>query len=127
MLLAFVAVYVTWQILDFVIHGVLLSSTYAGLSNLFRPEAEMKMSLIFIVGAVSTFIFVWIYTKFVSPKSMMTGLQFGLILGVSYGIGMGYGTYAVQPIPYNLALTWFLGTVVEMGIGGLLVGLIVKE
>jgi hypothetical protein len=52
---------------------------------------------------------------------------YGLLFGVAMGIGMGYGTYAVMPIPYSMALTWFLGTVVEATVGGLLAGLIVRS
>ncbi len=127
LLLAFVAVFVAWQVLDFVIHNMLLMKAYEASASMWRPMEEMKMGLMFFVSAVSAFIFVWVYAKFVSPKSMMIGLQYGLILGVSYGIGMGYGTYAVQPLPYNIALSWFLGTIVEMGVAGLLTGMIVKE
>ncbi|MBL7959732.1 hypothetical protein JNL27_05765 [bacterium] len=127
LLLAFVAVFVTWQILDFVIHNMLLMKAYEASASMWRPMEEMKMGLMIFVSAVSAFIFVWVYAKFVSPKSMMIGLQYGIILGVSFGIGMGYGTYAVQPLPYNIALSWFLGTIVELGVAGLLTGLIVKE
>jgi len=38
---------------------------------------------------------------------------------------MGYGTYSVMPIPYIMALVWFLGTLVEAVLGGLLAGLMV--
>ena len=37
---------------------------------------------------------------------------------------MGLGTYAVMPIPGSLAWAWFLGTVVEAVVAGMLVGLI---
>jgi len=49
------------------------------------------------------------------------------LYGAGYGISMGYGSYSFMPIPYSLALIWFLGTVVELTIGGVLLGLIVKE
>jgi hypothetical protein len=39
---------------------------------------------------------------------------------------MAYGSYAVMPIPYAMALTWFLGSVVKITIGGLILGAIVK-
>ncbi len=39
---------------------------------------------------------------------------------------MGLGTYSVMPIPAVLALGWFLGTIVETMVGGLLAGWIVK-
>jgi hypothetical protein len=40
---------------------------------------------------------------------------------------MGYGTYAFMPIPYMLALVWFLGTLVEYVAGALLAGVIIRE
>ena len=38
--LASLAVFAAWAVLDFVIHGLLLGSTYAGQPELFRPQAE---------------------------------------------------------------------------------------
>jgi hypothetical protein len=40
---------------------------------------------------------------------------------------MGYGSYAVMPIPYELAFVWFNGTVVEALIAGLITALIVRD
>ena len=60
-------------------------------------------------------------------RSVGTGLKYGLVLGVATGMSMGYGTYAVMPLPYVLALSWFLATVVQSGVAGLLVGLIVTD
>jgi hypothetical protein len=40
---------------------------------------------------------------------------------------MGYGSNSVMPIPYNMAFTWFLGCVIEAGVGGIILGLIAKE
>ena len=39
---------------------------------------------------------------------------------------MGYGSYSYMPISQSLALSWFLGTVVEFVAGGLLVGWILS-
>jgi hypothetical protein len=40
---------------------------------------------------------------------------------------MGYGSYSVMPIPYHMALTWFMGTVIEAAVGGVILGAIVCE
>ena len=56
----------------------------------------------------------------------MNGLWLGLLFGVSAGISVGYGTYSVRPIPYSLALSWFPGTLAEMAVAGLIVGVVVK-
>jgi hypothetical protein len=49
------------------------------------------------------------------------------LYGVAVGVGMGYGSYSMMPIPYSMALTWFLGTVVEAVLGGFLLGAIIKN
>ncbi len=125
-ILAVLAVFVSWEILDYLIHSVILMGYYQATANLWRPPEEMKMWLMFLVALLSAIFFVWIYFKFI-PKSLNNGLLFGLLYGLATGIPMGYGTYSFMPIPYGLALGWFLGTVVESVVAGLLVGLIIKE
>jgi hypothetical protein len=126
-LLAWGSVFVSWVILDFVIHGVILGETYASQPELWRPQNEMKLWVVWFAVAVAALAFVWIYSRLVSPKSLGRGLHFGLIWGIGVGIGMGYGTYAVMPIPYFMAIVWFFGTVVEAAVAGLLVGAIVRD
>ena len=121
------AVFVAWMILDYVIHEVILSGAYASVADVWRPMEEMKRGLGSFVGLTSALAFSLLYGKFVGCKSQKTGIQFGLLFGFIIGIGMGYGTYALIPIPYVVALTWFLGTTVEGGVAGLLVGTIVKD
>jgi len=125
--LAVLAVFVAWSVLDFVIHGVILGSTYKETAQLWRPMEQMKMGLMHVVVLIASVVFVSLYACFVGKKSVARGIAFGLIFGLGVGISMGYGTYAVQPIPCKIAFTWFAGTVVETTIAGLLTGLIVKE
>ena len=126
-ILAIAAVFVSWQVLDFLIHNVILMSTYAATESLWRPTEEMMMGLMMFVSLVSAACFVLVYDWFFKEKNMMTGLKYGLIFGVGVGISMGYGTYSVQPIMYYTALGWFLGTVVEAAVAGLITGLIIKD
>ena len=125
--LAVLAVFVAWSVLDFVIHGVILAKTYADTAQLWRSMEQMKMGLMHVVVLISASVFVCLYAFFVGKKSLATAVKFGLLFGLGTGVSMGYGTYAVQPIPYRIAITWFLGTVVQTTVAGLLVGLIVKE
>ena len=125
--LAVVAVFVAWSVMDIVIHGVILAPTYKETAQLWRPEKEMKMGLMHAVLLISSTVFVCLYAFFVGKKSVTTAVKFGLLFGIGVGISMGYGTYAVQPIPYKIAMTWFLGTVAETTVAGLLTGWIVKE
>jgi len=78
------------------------------------------------VSLLSSIFFVWIYYALIN-KSMKNALLYGLFYGLTTGISMGYGTYSFMPIPYLLALGWFLGTVLETVVAGALLGWIIKE
>ena len=119
-------IFVAWQALDFIIHGVILRQAYAASPQLWRPMAEINMVLMWIVGAIAAFCFVGIYAWLIRPKNLGAALTYGLLSGVAAGVSMGYGSYAVLPIPYGMALTWFVGTLVEALVAGILVGLIVR-
>lgn len=127
LIIAIVAVFIGWEILDYVLHSRILSSTYQATAHLWRPEAEMKNGLLAIVTLISAAVFVYIYAAFISNKSMATAVKYGVLFGVCVGVSMGYGSYSVMPIPYSLALSWFLGTLVEAVVGGILLGLLIKE
>jgi hypothetical protein len=40
---------------------------------------------------------------------------------------MGFGTYAFLPIPLYMAVAWFIGTLVETLVGGIIVGSIIMK
>ena len=121
-----IAIFVAWEVLDFLIHGVILGSTYATLGNMFRAQADMKMGLMAVVVLIAALAFAAAYGWFVSPKSLATGVKYGLLVGFGGGVSMGYGSYAAMPVPYVMALAWFLGSWVEFTVAGLLAGLIIK-
>lgn len=124
---AIVAIFVAWALMDYVIHQVILSDHYEATKDLWRPMAEMNMGLLYVVSIITAAAFVLIYAWFISNKSIGRGLGYGVLFGIALGVGMGYGSYAVMPIPYFLAAVWFAGTVAELAVAGLLVGMIVKE
>ena len=124
--IAIVAIFVAWSIIDFIIHGILLQDAYTDTESLWRSMNEMKMGLLYFSTFIVVILFVSIYSLLISNKGLVTGIKYGLLFGLAFGISMGYGSYAVMPIPYSMALTWFLGSVIEVTIGGLILGAIVK-
>ncbi|MEW6350834.1 MAG: hypothetical protein AB1646_17385 [Thermodesulfobacteriota bacterium] len=124
---AVIGVFVLWSAVDFIVHGLVLQSTYEATAQLWRPMAEMKMGLMHVVTLVAVGCFVGIFTLFVHPKGLCRAVGYGLLYGVGGGISMGLGTYAFMPIPLYLGVVWFLTFLGETLAGGLLVGLIVKE
>ncbi len=126
-LLAVLAVFLTWYLLDVLIHGLILKGAYEATSELWRTMEEMKFNLLRFVVLIKSIVFVSIYTRFFAKKGVGTALLYGLLFGIGIGIPMGYGSFAVMPIPYKMAFVWFHGTLVETILGGLLMGLIIKK
>lgn len=106
--LASLAVFVAAQILGFVIHGVLLQPAYQATQDIWRQDVESRMWIVWLSGLLTAPLFVYIFIKGYEGKGVMEGLRFGLIIGLFTSIPLAYGAYAVLPIPYSLALQWFL-------------------
>lgn len=126
-MLAVVAVFLAWSLMDFVIHGVILASSYASTPALWRPMSEMKMTVMYLSVLIAALCFVLVYVLFFARKGVSIGLRYGVLFGVGAGVSMGYGSYSVMPIPYHMALTWFMGTLIEAAVGGVILGAIVCE
>jgi hypothetical protein len=126
MLLAIVAVFIAWSAMDFVIHGVLLKSTYEATANLWRPMDEMSMPLMFAVTLVFTVCFVLIYALLVERRSLSSGILYGTLFGLATGVSMGFGSYTYMPIPLALAVSWFFGVTVELIVAGAITGALLK-
>lgn len=106
--LSCVVVYLTYSVLSFLIHQGLLAAQYAELQNLWRPDMESKFWIHFLTAAVWSILFTFIYTKGYEGKGLMEGFRYGLWIGLFTAVPMAYDSYAVYPIPYGLALSWFI-------------------
>lgn len=126
-ILATIAIFILWFVMDWVIHGVLLMPTYNETASLWRPMEEMKPWLMWIVNAISIVCLVFVYAYFFKEKNLKNGVIYGLLIGIAYGAGMGYGTYAYMPIPYILAQGWFWASVAEITAAGAVMALIIKD
>jgi len=72
------------------------------------------------------FFFTLIFSKGFENKGIMEGVRYGLYVGLMVSLPMAYGTYAVMPIPYTLALQWFLYGLVTNIILGVVLSFIFK-
>lgn len=127
MMLAVVAVFAAWSALDFLLHGLILRAAYEATAHLWRPMAEMKMVVMRVAVFICALAFVLIYARLVREKNIGRGLYYGLLFGLATGVSMGYGSYAVMPIPYQMALAWFGGRLVEGAVGGVIVGAMIRK
>lgn len=121
------AVFIVLSILDFILHGLLLRSTYEATASLWRPMDQFKIPLMYLVTLIFTVCFVLIYGLLVGQKSLASGIRFGAFFGLATGISMGFGSYCYMPIPLTLAWSWFFGSWIEAIISGAIVGAIMKS
>jgi len=126
-IIAIVVVFVMWGVLDYVLHGLILGASYEATSQLWRPMEEMSIGLIYVVTLVAAACFVYVYAAMIGDRSQKTALLYGLVFGIGAGISMGYGSYAVMPLPYMMALAWFLWTILEAVVGAWVAWAILKR
>ena len=126
-ILATVVIFIVWSIMDFVIHGLFLQETYEATASLWRPMDEVDMPLMYAVTLVYAVCFVVLYDVFVGSKSILTGIKFGALFGLAAGVAMGFGSYSYMPIPLSLAVSWLVGTLLELIVAGAIVGAIIKQ
>ena len=75
-IIALIAVFIAWSILDFILHGLLLKSAYEATASLWRPMEDFNMALIYFVTFVFVAAFVGIYELLITPKSISSGIKF---------------------------------------------------
>jgi hypothetical protein len=119
-----VAVFVTLAVVEAIVNMVLLSSAYQATANLWRPMGEMKIWVFYVVYAFIAFFLTLIFSKGYEGKGITEGVRFGFYVGMLMAVPMAYGTYASMPIPYSLALQWFLYGLIEYLIAGIVLSLV---
>ncbi len=126
-LLAGVSIFILWSVLDWGIHVVLLEEAYQETAELWRGPDEMKMVLMYIVGLLAALCFTGVYALLTNGGTTCSRtVAYGAIAGFGSAVGMGYGSYSVMPIPYSMALTWFLGVLAEGVLAGLILAAVYR-
>jgi hypothetical protein len=125
-LLASLAVFVSLQILDFVIHNVILSSQYEAIMSVWRPDMMDKMWVMYVTGVVFSLLFVYIFSKGQEGKGLMEGVKYGLIIGLLVIFVGSFNQFVVYPIPYGLTWKWIIYGLIEYMILGAVTALIYK-
>jgi hypothetical protein len=122
--IGFVAVFVVSFLLDILVNNFIMMKEYMETAQLWRPQAEMKTGVILVVELSFAFFFTFIFSKGYEGKGAVEGLRYGLYVGLMMNVTGAYMTYATMPVPYMLALKWFLFGTVQCMIYGAVLGLI---
>jgi len=130
-LLASVAVFAVIGVLEFLVHGVLLSDLYRQTAAVWRAETEMRqMMWVFWVGyLVFAPLFALIYVKGYEKgkPGLGQGFRYGLYVAAMLSVMNSFGWYVILPIPLVLAFYWFLAILVEFILAGVAAGLVYHE
>jgi len=122
--LGFVAVYLVVAILDGIVNTMLMASAYGDTAELWRPEGEIKMWVIFVCYAFFAFFFTFIFSKGYEGKGIWEGVRYGLYVSGMMVIPAVYISYAMMPLPYSMAFQWFVYTSIEYIAAGVALALI---
>ncbi len=127
---AFVVIFIVLEILGYLVHGVLLGATYEseGIKEVFRTMEEMdsRMWIMILTDLIWVYFFTFFFVKGYENKGIMEGVRYGAYMGIFVSLVFSYQNYVVLPIPYSLALQWFIYGFVISVILGVIAALIYK-
>ena len=115
-----IGVYVWMAVWEMIVNMGILSADYMATAQLWRPEAEIKVYLFYIIYIFVSYLLAVIFSKGYEGKGISEGVRFGIYIGIFMAVPMAYGTYAVMPIPYSLALKWFFCGLIEYVVAGVI-------
>ncbi len=129
-LVSWVVVFVVWMVGSFLVHGVMLGETYAGMTNMMRPEEEqmglfhfMLLAHILMAGA-----FVWIYQRgHVDKPWLPQGVRFGIAVALLAPVPTYMIYYTVQQMTGALAVQQIVGDSLVLLVVGILVAFLTRN
>ncbi len=124
LIMGWLGVFVLLSVLEALINVVVLAPDFEATAHLWRPAAEMKLWLFYVVYFFVSFFFTLIFSKGYEGNGMQEGMRYGALVGLMMAIPMAYGSYGAMPIPYSLALKWFFAGFIEYTLCGCLLGII---
>jgi len=128
-LISWVVVFVVWMVAGMLVHGVWLGETYAAMTNIMRPDAELEglMHFMLIANVLTAGAFVWIYQRGQEDKPWMAqGLRFGAAVALLAPIPTFMVYYVVQQSSGMLAVKQSIGESITVLILGMLVAFLNK-
>ena len=130
-IVASLVAFIIISVLEYTFHNHCLKTLYEATASLWRPEAEMSKLVPYgmLLHLAVAFLLGYIYARGYQDKSsrLGEGVRFGLILGLFTSLPMAGWSYIAMPVPFQLALYWFLMGMVEFLIVGGVIGLIYKK
>ena len=124
---AFLCAFVVVFLFGFFWHGILMKPAYMETASLWRSEGDFQNHFwILIMGhAVLAFAFTGLYVSKVGVNSVVTGLGYGVVIGI-FCAGVELIRFAVEPITAKILWMWIIGDIIQFALVGAVVGAIYK-
>lgn len=105
-----IAMIVLLTAMEMVINTVILAADYKNVASVWRPSADLgsKVWIFNVIWTVMGIVFTYVFSKGYENKGILEGVRFGVVMGFLISFPGAYGQYVIYPIPYHIALKWFL-------------------
>jgi hypothetical protein len=123
-ILASIAVFISMQAMDFIVHSMILMKTYESLAHVWRSDMMEKMWIMYVSSIIFSFLFTYIFTKGYENKGVPEGIRYGFLIGLFMNVVGMLNQYVVYPLPFSLVIKWFIYGLFEYIIFGIIVSLI---
>jgi len=129
-IIAWIVLFVAWFLGSFVVHGLLLSSDYMHLNNLFRTEGDQQkyFPLMILAHVILSGALVWIYARGAEAKPWMAqGVRFGIAVALLTTVPTYMIYFVVQPMPGSVVIKQIVFDGVLMVILGIIVAWLYRD
>lgn len=120
------AIFVIFQVCDFVIHGVILMDAYTAIPGVWRPDMMSLMWIMYLGSFLFSYLVMYVFVKGYEGRGIPEGVRFGILIGLmTNGIGAFY-QYVIFPLPFSIVIQWFGYGLVEFILAGIAAAIIYR-
>jgi len=119
------------NIVNFVLHGLVLGGMYLDQPAFVQEPENMAMQIVWflvialVLGVVASLMFASSRESW--QPGARGGLHFGVLLGTAIGFQQFYLTLVVNDFPYHVAWIWLGVDIISFGVGGMVLGAVYKR
>ena len=125
-ILTSIVVFVVYEVVNSIIHFLILSGAYQALAEVWRPDMMQKMWIVYVTALIFSFLFVYIFSKGYEGRGIQEGIRYGLIIGLLMNVVGMFNQYAVYPLPFGLVIQWFIYGVIQFILCGIVAAALYK-
>lgn len=117
------------NVVNFVLHGLILGGTYEGQAAFVQEENPANIAwfavIALVIGVAAALLFASSRQSW--QAGARGGLHFGILLGAVVGFQQFYLTLVINEFPYHVAWLWLGVEIISFGVGGLVLGAMIKR